>query len=380
MNPDDAFERILASLYDAMLDDDHWRATSALIDEACGLVGSGLTVGEGVCGAARIYFARYLYRGENRQDLAREYLDVHYPHDAGMARLMELPEGQLVHLPELWPEDERKTSPVYNEGWRRLSAQNGLNVHFKDPDGLRIVWGIADPVGRGWQSTQLKLVERIAPHVRQYVRVRQALAAADAMGAGLVGLLDNDRIGVVQLDRGGRVVEANAPALSILRRGDGLLDRDGALEGSVPADRRRLRRLLGRALPALWGEPPAGGSMTLGRPSGQSRLGVHVSPVGDGEGDFGGRRVAALVLVVDPARRPRIDAARVAAMLGLTRSEGRMAALMAEGLRVREIAAATGWRENYVRALVQQVYRKLGVSGQAALVRQVLAADALPRR
>ena len=49
-------------------------------------------------------------------------------------------------------------------------------------------------------------------------------------------------------------------------------------------------------------------------------------------------------------------------------------------MRAREIAAATGWRENYVRWLIQQVYRKQGVSGQAALVRQVLAADALPGR
>ena len=57
-----------------------------------------------------------------------------------------------------------------------------------------------------------------------------------------------------------------------------------------------------------------------------------------------------------------------------------MAALLAEGLKVRDIAAAEGWSENYVRWLVQQSYRKLGASGQAALVRQVLAADALPRR
>ena len=97
-------------------------------------------------------------------------------------------------------------------------------------------------------------------------------------------------------------------------------------------------------------------------------------------GAFGARRVAALVLVVDPAQRPRIDAGRVATILGLTRSEGRMAALLAEGLKVREIAATRGWRESYVRWLVQQVYRKLDVSGQAALVRQVLAVDALPRR
>ena len=59
-------------------------------------------------------------------------------------------------------------------------------------------------------------------------------------------------------------------------------------------------------------------------------------PVGDRTADFGGRRVAALVLVVDPARRPRIDAQRVAVTLVVTPSEGRMAALLAEGLKVGE--------------------------------------------
>ena len=47
MNTQDAFARILASVYDAMLDDAQWPATSALIDEACGLTGNALLVGEG---------------------------------------------------------------------------------------------------------------------------------------------------------------------------------------------------------------------------------------------------------------------------------------------------------------------------------------------
>ena len=42
MSDQDTFERILASLYDAMLNDAHWPATSALIDEACGLQGNAL--------------------------------------------------------------------------------------------------------------------------------------------------------------------------------------------------------------------------------------------------------------------------------------------------------------------------------------------------
>ena len=55
--------------------------------------------------------------------------------------------------------------------------------------------------GDGWEPARLRLVERLLPHVRQFVRVRQALAAAEALGAGLAGLPDSGRIGAVQLDR-----------------------------------------------------------------------------------------------------------------------------------------------------------------------------------
>ena len=379
VNPDAAFERCLALLYEAALDDARWPAASALVDKTCGVVGNILVVSD-LSGA--IHFARALYRGEDRPDRTRAYFEVYYPQDEAPARHMAQPSGRLIKSSGLYTEEELRTSVAYNEGWRLMRGQNGLTAYFDQPDGLRILWGPGDPVGgRDWQSARLRLAGRLLPHIHRSVLIRQALAAADALGAGLAGLLENDRIGVVQLDRGGRVLEANGPALEILRRGDGLLDRDGTLDAVLPADRSRLRRLLGRALPALWSrEPRSGGSMTVQRPSGRARLGLHVSPVGDGEADFGGRRVAALVLVVDPAQRPRIDAQRVATTLGLTPSEGRMAALLAEGLKVREIAAATGWQENYVRWLVQQVYRKQGVSGQVALVRQVLAADALPKR
>ena len=46
MSDRDAFERSMASLYDAMLDDTRWPVASALIDEACGLTGNGLVVGD----------------------------------------------------------------------------------------------------------------------------------------------------------------------------------------------------------------------------------------------------------------------------------------------------------------------------------------------
>ena len=380
MNPDDVFVRCLAALYEAALDDTRWPAAAALIEEAVGTGGSALNVGEGFDGDARITFSRFLERGQSRADRAREYAKVYHRHDEALPRLRLLPHGQRVHVPDLYTEDERKTSLVYNEAFRHWRSHEGLYVRFDGPEGSRIVWTVANPVGGdGWQTARLRLHEGLLPHVHRAVMIRQALAAADALGSGVTGLLDSERIGVVHLDRGGRVLAANGPALGILRRGDGLFDRGGVLQASLPGEDERLQRLLARALPDLWGEVPGGGLMTVQRPSGRPRLAIHVSPVGDAAADFGGRRVAALVLVVDPERRPRIDAEQVAAVLGLTPSESRAATLLAEGSSVLEIAALTGWQASYVRRLLKRIYRKQGVSGQVSLVPRVLALEALPR-
>ena len=376
MDPLDSFDRLVAALHRAALDYTHWPTTSALIEEACGTWGNGLVVGDD----PHVYYAGFLSRGERHRDLEREYFGVYHDQDEALPRMRTLPAGQLVHIPALYTDREKRTSPTYNEMLPRLRSQNGLEARFDGPDGLRIVWGLCDPMAAGgWQSAQLELIERLLPHIRHFVLVRQALAAADALGASLSGLLGNSRIGVLHLDRSGRLLAANTPALDVLRRGDGLFDKDGTLQAWLPADQERLQGLLGRALPAPLGEPPSGGAMTVRRRSGGTALGLHVSPVGDAEADFGGRWVAALVLLVDPASRSRIDPARVAQALGLTPAEGRVAALLAEGRPVREIAAATGNQASTVRLFLKHIYKKQGVSGQVALVRRVLAVDALPK-
>ena len=382
MNSLVTFDRILAMLHRAALNDVHWPATTALIEEACGAKGNLLVVGDGPDDELCVNFFQLLYRGEPRQDLARLYFDDHHARDEGPPRLQRRPAGQLVHLPDLYTERELKTSVWYNEGLARRNGQNGLIVRLDWPDGLRFVWMLADPVDSGgWQSAQVRLIESLLPHIRQFVRVRQALAGAEALSAGLAGLLDNSRIGVLHLDRRGRVLAANTPAQAILRSGDGLSDRDGALHASLPADDGRMQRLLKRALPVFGSEtPPAGGSMRIQRPLVRSRLELHVHPVDAGQADFGGRRVAALVLVVDPESRPRIDPVRLSVLLGLSPSEARVSALLAEGRPVREIAATAGFKESYVRWLLKQVYKKQGVSGQIALVQRVLTAYAFPRR
>ena len=378
MSDQDAFERILASLHDAMLDDTHWPDTSALIDNACGMQGSALGIGAGLKDDVQsISSAGLYYRGERREDLEREYLEHYCPIDETLSRFWQLPDSSVVHVPDLYTAEELKTSSTYNEFLFRARGQDGLNVRLAEPNGSHIAWIIADPVTPGgWETSQLVLLEALLPHIRQFVRVRQALVQAEAQGASVTTLLDTPRIGVIHLDRRGQIVEVNDRARALLRHGDGLSDRDGVLSARVPADRARLERLVAAALPTS-STPAVSGSMILRCASARPPLVVHIKPVSVRQMDFGARYVAALVLITEPGRVPHIDPVLVAAALGLTPVESQMAVWLAEGKTVREIAGATGRTAGSVYWHLNRIYRKQGITRQADLVRLVLSVATL---
>ena len=373
MNNQDAFERILASLYDAMLDETRWPATSALIDEACGITGNGLMVAEGPKNDIRGLFVGLYYRGQRREDLEREYLEHYHAIDERVPRFRQLPVSRLVHINDLYTAEELKTSPTYNELLRRAGMQDGLNVRLPGLDGSHIGWGLNDPVdANGWGPSRIAMVQRLLPHIQQFVRVRQALVRAEARSSTVTALLDNPRIGVLELDRRGRIMEGNDRARSILRRGDGLLDRNGMLRARAPADQVRLERLVGDALPAS-GAVAVSGSMVLGRSSVVPPFVVHVKPVGGPQPDHGARHVAALVLIVEPGRPHRIDPDLVATALELTPAETKVAVGLAEGKSVGDMADATGHTKAAIYWHLQQIYQKHSISRQADLVRLVLS-------
>ena len=372
MSDQDAFDRVLTSLHAAMLDESRWPATSALIDEACGMVGNVLMIGAGSKDDVEVTCAGFYYRGQRRIDLEREYLEIYHPIDERVPRFRQLPDSQLVPMASMYTDQELKTSPVYNEALRRYRGQAGLNVRLDWPEGSHFAWGVGDPVTpEGWTAPQLALLNGLLPHLRDFVYARQALARAEARGTSSTALLDTTQIGVIQLDRRGRIIAANDRALDFLRRGDGVTDQDGVLGASVPAAHARLAQLIAAALPIAG--ITASGSMLLPRMAGLPRLVAHVKPVGVHEFDFGAPRVAVLVLLVEPDRPPRIDPGMIATTLGLTPAESLVAVQLAEGRTVRDIAATTGRREGSIHWLLRRIYTKHGISRQADLVRLVLS-------
>ncbi|MCY3831261.1 MAG: LuxR C-terminal-related transcriptional regulator [Rhodospirillaceae bacterium] len=367
MSGRDRFDRILASLHDAVLDDARWPACSALIDEACRTRGNMLSLASGQSqDQAEIYLARLYFRGERNQALEREYLDVYYPRDERIPRLIRLPDSDVVHVASLFTEEEMKTSATYNELLPTNQFQNGVHVRMDGPDGTRITFSTADPVdGEGWSFDQIETIRALLPHFRQYVTVRQVLCDARALAASAVGLLGNDRLGVIQLDRRGRVMAANDRAGELLNGRNGLGDEDGSLRASLLAEDVKLQKLLGGALPYPAGAG-ASGSMLVSREEPLPRIVVHVLPAREDEAGPRGTRLGALVLVDDPARTG-IDPERVGAALGLTPAESHIAVLLAQGRSVGDIATGTGRSRTTVKWHVRNIYGKHGISRQAEL-------------
>ena len=97
--------------------------------------------------------------------------------------------------------------------------------------------------------------------------------------------------------------------------------------------------------------------------------------MGNWEREFGAHRIAALVLITEPAGLTRIDPALLRTTLDLTPTESRVAARMAEGRTVRNIAELMARSENTIRWHIRRIYDKHGISREVELVRLVLAVN-----
>lgn len=376
MSLQDQFERILKGLHEAALGEIEWRVPAGLINEIVRTEGNTLLIAQGQSQAdVEFFFFETCFGFERRTDYDEQYFSRFYHRDERVQRIPWLPDGELTPTSHLYTEEEKKTSAAYNEAIKR----NGIHVRMDTsgvPSVILILGASTEPDG-GWSSSQTGMIESLLPHLRQFAQVRRVLADAGALGDSLAGLLDNGRACVIQLDRRARVVAANDRALSLLRKGDGLRDRGGFLRARTSTEDDELQRLLARALPPF-GVRGSAGSMTIRRPGARTRLVVHVTPVVPRAGEPRARRVAALVLVIDPEQPSRIDAGLVAQALNLTPAESWLATMVASGKTVREIAAMTGRTEGTVRWHLKRIFGKLGISRQTDLVRRVLSLEGFP--
>ena len=372
---DDPFERAVETLLDAAFDDARWGDAFRAIDRLCGLNGGQFTaLAANANGDTEVTFAACYINGDPHQEIVADWAANYAAFSENVPRIGRLPAWRLTHNEELFTPAEKRSSLMYNEFQPKYDCRDQMAVVVDRPSDERpgdgcLFWTMANGEA-GWEPDKLERIRGLLPHIRQAVRVRQELAAAEARAyAGVSALLEDTPLGAVFLDRRGDIASVNRTGRRMLDARDGLYEWRGALRAHLPHDDARLCKLVSGALPRP-GRLAEGGYLSVRRPAGLPLV-VHVHPVTPGRADFGAERLTALVLIRDPDAS-RFDPEMVGDVLGLTAAETRVAVLLAKGRSVRDIARELDRSENTVRWTLKNVLSKTNSARQADLVRLLL--------
>lgn len=192
--------------------------------------------------------------------------------------------------------------------------------------------------------------------------------------------LDRLSDAVILLDAKGRRVDANRAAERLLARRDGLSLAPEGLRAAEVATTVELRGLVARAAetdPPREGRPE--GPLLLARRCGRSPLVAVVTPLGRRRSPSLDRRLdrrrerraVVAVFVSDPDElEPPPEWLR--RLYGLTPTEAEVAARLARGRGLKEVARELGVSFHTARKHLREIFGKTGTRRQAALVRLLL--------
>lgn len=225
------------------------------------------------------------------------------------------------------------------------------------------------------ESADLDMLRQLMPHLQRAAQIRRQLAHAKFLYDTAESVLDTLAIGVLLLDRDGKVFHVNERAAGIVGLRDGLaLDHQGMLSAALQSETKRLRSLIHDAINA--GKhvcSSGGGAMQVSRISGQQSFAILVAPLRKAQEDLLLARTACVLFVDEPDAIRDIKLGVLMDLYGVTETEARVMLALVQGNQLKEIAAKHGTSLNTVKTQVKNIFAKTETERQADLVRTVLS-------
>jgi DNA-binding CsgD family transcriptional regulator len=277
-----------------------------------------------------------------------------------------LPEGKVAHFRDFVPADALRRNAPYREFLLQTSSDEVLGVDVADPGGIELRLRLTRAPGAPpFAPEDARHFERLVPHLRIALRLFDRLATGETEQRIYAGAVAQMAVGVILLDRGGKVIHLNARASTILAERDGIALRGDAIRLDDPD----LGRQLDARLLQTDEETPL--TLRIERPSGDGDLLLVVGNAHAPGHITAGGGPAAVLFLNDPAHAPRVSPDAIRDLLGLTQSEAVVAADIASGLSLADIATRRGISPNTVRAHLRAIFGKTGVKRQSQLVHLV---------
>jgi len=203
-------------------------------------------------------------------------------------------------------------------------------------------------------------------HAHSREALQQRIAQLEAQLQRACAALDSLRQGLAVVDSSARIAHVNAAALSAVSAGLCRIEQ-GQLGFGPPEVQARFMQLLAGACA---GPGPARGGALLLRHA-LATLTVSVLPLRAGHALAQARDDLALVVLVDPAAQDDDDQRVLAELLSLSRSETRLALMLAAGQTVQEFAAVQQCSLHTARTHLRNLMQKSGCHRQVEVVQLV---------
>ena len=213
----------------------------------------------------------------------------------------------------------------------------------------------------------------VLPAFASVFRLEHLVRNLTARAADTWTMLDHLAPGIVLVDERGRVMGMNQTAIEIARKADGLTVENGHLSCTLPREQTRFRKTVDELLNAD-SSPPAANTkaVTVSRIESAVPLQLILTRLSKRPSINGSQRQLLGVFVSDPEGFSAPSNEWIKDLYGLTRVESEIALLICQGNSPDEIATRICVSVHTVRAYLKQIFLKMGVNRQAAMVRRLV--------
>lgn len=364
----DRFEQLIGAVYEGATEDPPWRSALDLLQQQLGADHIVLILRPPTADSGALMI------NPLHEDLAarQRYEQRYFSQDP----FIGIEDGEVVTAEEKVGSHWQR-SAYYQDYLRPLGIGHILGADLHIPGGiecrLRATRGTQHT---GFSDADRTLCRALLPHLKRSIELHARLDRAQCDHEIVSSAIGRLTLGMIWLAGDGSVLRCNEEARRILEERDGLF-----LAGkSLMMDSAQENKTFQKLVDAAAGQPDPKArrgnlapGMAVSRPSGRTRLTLMLKPAPQQRWAGAAQRRPVVVFLRDPDSRlslPTVDL--VCRLLDLTRTEARLALLLAAGHSTDEVASLMNIRRNTARTHLRSIFYKTGVTRQTLLVRLLL--------
>ena len=227
--------------------------------------------------------------------------------------------------------------------------------------------------GTSFDQDEQSVCEILVSHLARGIEMASRMGATEIERSLYSDVVDRLCVGMVILDRTGRIVRTSQTADRILAERDSVQIQGGRLRAASANEDKELQVCVKAALQNVAnGDPFMTRGLSLTKRSGSKSLGLIVRPIdASARGAFAANATVAVYLR-DPEAIPEIEGELVRQLFDLTPAEAAVARRLTVGLSLDEAAHSLDISRNTARAHLRSIFSKSGITRQTELVRLLL--------